>query len=88
MLDGKLEYYTRAYEHLYISDDWRDQFHKADRCSTCAFDPHCLGVRKAYVESYGDEELRPFDAPAASLPRGLPVAAPTGLVPLRLARQT
>jgi hypothetical protein len=89
MLDGKLEYYTRAYEHLYISDDWQDQFYKAPRCKECAFDAHCIGVRKAYVETYGDAEIRPFDAPASALPRTQPfvrASAPSGLVTLRTSR--
>ena len=88
MLDGELKYYTRAYEHLYISEDWRDQFHKAESCRECAFDAHCLGVRKAYVECYGDAELRPFQAVERALPapRALAGAAPADLVTLRASR--
>ena len=88
MLDGELKYYARAYEHLYVSDDWTDQFHKKASCKECAFDAHCLGVRRAYVECYGDSELVPFSAPESDLPEGAPrLARPSSkLVPLRLGR--
>jgi MoaA/NifB/PqqE/SkfB family radical SAM enzyme len=88
MLDGELKYYERVYEHLYVSDDWTEQFYKAPKCRECAFDAHCLGVRRAYVESYGDAELKPFSAPPSALPQGAPRLrpAPPGLVPLRLGR--
>ncbi|HEY3497418.1 MAG TPA: radical SAM protein [Polyangiaceae bacterium] len=88
MLGGKLEYYEKAYQHLYLSDDWNDQFYKAPRCSECAFDPYCLGVRKSYVDSFGDAEIQPFSAPAQRLPPApaVPPRAREALVPLRLGR--
>jgi MoaA/NifB/PqqE/SkfB family radical SAM enzyme len=60
MLDGEMKYYERVLGHIYKSSDHNAQFHKAERCRECSFDAHCVGVRKAYVECYGDDELRPF----------------------------
>jgi hypothetical protein len=65
MLGGDLRYYRENLRNIYRSSDWQDQFHKSPRCSGCSFDPYCLGVRKLYVETYGDAELVPF---TASLP--------------------
>ncbi len=62
MLDGELKYYEGVYDRVYLSDDFDDQFYKAERCAECSFTSRCIGVRKAYVEAYGDEELRPFQA--------------------------
>jgi hypothetical protein len=90
MLDGELKYYQNAYDHLYVSDDWTDQFHKAERCQQCAFNPHCLGVRKSYVETYGDAELVPFSADPRLLPSTAPVAGASTakLVPLRVPKRS
>ncbi|MCB9506239.1 MAG: radical SAM protein [Myxococcales bacterium] len=39
-------------------------------CDTCAFRPHCLGVRNEYLERFGDEGLRAFETmPETAPPR-------------------
>lgn len=89
LLDGELKYYEMNLPNVFRSADSSDQFYKAPRCRECSFDPWCVGVRRAYVEHFGDEELVPFQAridapipsaplpsiPAARGPRGLPVVA-------------
>jgi MoaA/NifB/PqqE/SkfB family radical SAM enzyme len=82
MLDGEMRYYERNLENIYRSSDHGEQFQKPPRCAECSFDPWCLGVRRYYVDTYGDEEIRPFrrDIPAAPPP---PPASPP-LVQLRL----
>lgn len=86
MLDGDLRYYEGNLRNIYRSADWGDQFYKAPRCAECSFDPHCLGVRRLYVETYGDEEIRPFRAelPAEGSPRVARSPAEASLVTLRL----
>ncbi len=59
MLDGDLRYYERALQEVHLSRDTPDWV-KPDRCRTCAFDTRCLGVRRSYVATYGDAEIRPF----------------------------
>ncbi|MCC6215601.1 MAG: radical SAM protein [Polyangiaceae bacterium] len=80
LLDGDLRYYREVLGQVFRSADWDEQFHKAARCAGCSFDPLCLGVRRAYAEAYGDDELRPFRAelPAGVLPaaRAAPPSAP------------
>jgi len=82
MLDGDMKYYERVLGHIYRSGDHGAQFHKAERCRECSFDAHCVGVRKAYVECYGDDEIKPFraDIPDVAPPREAP---PSDLVVLR-----
>ena len=60
MLDGELKYYELLLEKIYRSDDHDKQFYKADRCSECSFDPYCVGVRRQYIDTYGDDEIKPF----------------------------
>jgi hypothetical protein len=83
MLDGEMRYYERNLENIYRSGDHGEQFQKPPRCAECSFDPWCLGVRRAYIDTYGDEEIRPFrrDIPAAPPP---PPDAPSPLVQLRV----
>ncbi len=81
MLDGEMKYYERVLGHIYRSADHSDQFHKAERCRECSFDAHCVGVRKAYVECYGDAEMKPFRANLP--PPSPPVAQPSELIALR-----
>ncbi|MCA9592276.1 MAG: hypothetical protein KC776_03170, partial [Myxococcales bacterium] len=47
----------------------------------CSFEPYCVGVRRSYVETHGDAELRPFRADVSELSRLKPV--PASLVQLR-----
>lgn len=90
MLDGDMRYYEANLGNIYRSPDHDQQFHKSQGCRECSFDPWCLGVRKLYVETYGEGEIRPFTADiAAPLPQAARVtegAAPQGLVQLRLRR--
>lgn len=67
MLDGELRYYRGVLDKVYQSADAGDQFTKAPTCATCAFDAHCLGVRRDYVLRHGDAELVPIrrSAPGA-----------------------
>ena len=60
MLNGELKYYELLLEKIYRSDDHTKQFYKADRCKECSFDPYCVGVRRQYIDTYGDEEIQPF----------------------------
>jgi MoaA/NifB/PqqE/SkfB family radical SAM enzyme len=62
MLDGELKYYLRALRHIYRSSDHSAQFYTSERCRECSFDASCVGVRKAYIECYGDAEIKPFHA--------------------------
>jgi organic radical activating enzyme len=62
MLDGEMKYYEGKLDKVFVSADYTEQFYKADRCRECSFDPYCVGVRRAYVENYGDAEIRPFQA--------------------------
>ncbi|MFT3769694.1 MAG: radical SAM protein [Minicystis sp.] len=68
MLDGDLRYYEGNLGNIYRSADHDQQFHKAPRCKECSFDPWCLGVRKYYVETYGDAEIKPFRAEVPAAP--------------------
>jgi MoaA/NifB/PqqE/SkfB family radical SAM enzyme len=79
MLDGDLRYYRENLRNVFVSDDWDSQFHKSPRCRECSFDPYCVGPRKSYVETYGDGEIRPFEA---SIEGAVPLPAPK-LVTLR-----
>ncbi len=85
MLDGELEYYEKVLDQIFLSDDFDDQFYKPARCAECSFTSRCIGVRKSYVEAYGDEEIRPFHADVTGLPplRALTDRATTRLVQLR-----
>jgi MoaA/NifB/PqqE/SkfB family radical SAM enzyme len=76
MLDGDLRYYAHNLGNIYRSGDADEQFHKPERCRACSFDPWCLGVRRDYVATYGDEEIRPFTAEVPAPPVG-----PTPRVP-------
>lgn len=67
MLDGDMRYYANNLRNIYRSADYEDQFVKPARCRSCSFDPYCLGVRRIYVETYGDEEVRPFQVDLAPL---------------------
>jgi hypothetical protein len=92
MLDGDMRYYAQNLGNIYRSADHDAQFHKPARCRECSFDPWCLGVRKLYVETYGDDEVKPFTADiAAMIPEGAKMNTsqprPTGLVQLKLRRE-
>ncbi|MFS8070825.1 MAG: hypothetical protein ACMG6S_31035, partial [Byssovorax sp.] len=58
--------YERNLIHIYKSQDHDEQFYKAPRCQECSFDAWCLGVRKHYVETYGEAEITPFKAHVAA----------------------
>lgn len=73
MLDGDLRYYAANLPNIYKSPDHDRQFYKAERCRECSFDPWCLGVRRYYVDTYGDAEITPF---RADVPAAPPAAAP------------
>jgi sulfatase maturation enzyme AslB (radical SAM superfamily) len=45
-----------------------------DVCSQCVIQANCLGVRKEYLDVYGDRGLRPFD----KMPRLLETRPPSG----------
>ena len=87
MLDGEMKYYDRVLGHVYRSADHDDQFYKAPRCRECSFDSHCVGVRRSYVEAYGEDEIAPFQreisarVESETSPREADV-----LVPLRMRR--
>lgn len=66
MLDGELRYYERNLDRIYRSEG-QDDFYKAPRCRDCSFDAWCLGVRRYYVDTYGDAEIRPFTADVDAL---------------------
>lgn len=68
MLDGDMRYYARNLGNIYRSADHDEQFYKSPRCRDCSFDPWCLGVRRAYVDTYGDAELLPFRTPIDAPP--------------------
>ena len=67
MLDGDMRYYANNLRNIYRSADYGDQFVKPERCRACSFDPYCMGVRRIYVETYGDAEVRPFQVDLAPL---------------------
>lgn len=72
MLDGDMRFYEKNLGNIYRSADHDQQFHKTAGCRACSFDPWCLGVRKLYVETYGDAEIKPFTADiAAMIPAGV-----------------
>ena len=88
MLDGELRYYAENLGNVYVTPG-SDDFHKPERCRGCSFDPHCLGVRKYYVEVHGDEEIRPFRADVtgfAARRQDPGIEAAGRLVPLRRSR--
>jgi hypothetical protein len=62
MLDGDMKYYNMNLRQIYTDEGSSSAFYKADRCRECSFDKYCLGVRKDYVEFYGDHEIKPFQA--------------------------
>jgi MoaA/NifB/PqqE/SkfB family radical SAM enzyme len=66
MLDGDLRYYEKNLVNIYRSDGQED-FYKAPRCGDCSFDAWCLGVRRYYVDTYGDAEIAPFSADIEAL---------------------
>lgn len=68
MLDGELKYYQTNLENIFRSGDHGKQFYKADRCGTCSFDSLCLGVRRSYVQVYGDDEIQPFQTDVLMAP--------------------
>lgn len=77
-LDGELRYYAGVLDKVYASADSDAQFGKGARCGACAFDAHCLGVRRDYLERHGDGELVPIAGPVPA-----PIARrDPGLVPL------
>ena len=81
MLDGDLRYYERNLIYIYKSHDHDEQFHKAPRCKECSFDAWCLGVRKDYVDTYGDAEIKPFRADVPAPPPRLPSTLGTAPTP-------
>ena len=62
MLDGDIRYYEGVLDKVFRSEDASEQFYKPEKCRECSFDAYCLGPRRAYVEHYGDAEIRPFRA--------------------------
>jgi len=68
MLNGELKYYELLLEKIYRSDDHTKQFYKADRCKECSFDPYCVGVRRQYIDTYGDKEIQPFQVDSIPKP--------------------
>lgn len=60
MLDGELGYYRDVLDQVHRDERAGTDFLKAERCGRCSFDAECLGVRRSYVETYGEEEIRPF----------------------------
>ncbi|MEZ4409259.1 MAG: radical SAM protein [Polyangiales bacterium] len=89
MLDGEMKYYGANLGNIYRSPDWDEQFTKPDKCRACSFDPWCLGVRRLYVETYGDAEIKPFTAEIQGEPPR-PAAKPAtaeNLVTLRVRRE-
>lgn len=62
MLDGEMKYYDMNLGQIYTDEGSDAAFYKAPRCVECSFHDHCLGVRKDYVEFYGDHEIKPFRA--------------------------
>jgi hypothetical protein len=62
MLDGDMRYYDGVLDKVFRSEDASEQFYKPEKCRECSFDAYCLGPRRAYVEHYGDAEIRPFRA--------------------------
>ncbi len=62
MLDGEMKYYEQVLGFIYRSPESDAQFYKAPRCSECSFDAHCVGPRRAYVDHFGDDEIKPFRA--------------------------
>lgn len=89
MLDGEMKYYGANLGNIYRSSDWDEQFVKPDKCRQCSFDPWCLGVRRLYVETYGDAEIKPFSAviPGAAMAHDTPTVRVTEqLVTLRAHR--
>lgn len=75
MLDGDLRYYERVIDKIYKSDDHDEQFYKAEACGECVFNQYCVGVRRAYVECYGDDEISPIREPPADFPVPLEASA-------------
>ncbi len=65
MLDGDMRYYEGVLDKVFRSEDASEQFYKPEKCRECSFDAYCLGPRRAYVEHYGDAEIRPFRAAIA-----------------------
>ncbi len=59
MLDGDLRYYERVLSEVHRSPNSSD-WYKAERCKECSFNEKCVGLRRSYVETYGDGEIRPF----------------------------
>ena len=59
MLDGEMRYYEAVLKEVHLTPD-TDDWYKAERCATCSFDERCVGVRRSYVDTYGDEEIRPY----------------------------
>jgi MoaA/NifB/PqqE/SkfB family radical SAM enzyme len=72
-LDGEMAYYAGVLDKIYRSPDFGAQFHKAAACASCDFDRYCIGVRKDYVRSYGDDELRPIRIDPALLAGATPL---------------
>ncbi len=67
MLDGDMRYYAQNLRNIYRSPDYGDQFYKPAKCRECSFDPYCVGVRRIYVETYGEDEIRPFQTDIEAL---------------------
>jgi sulfatase maturation enzyme AslB (radical SAM superfamily) len=86
MLGGQLRYYDNVLDQVFVSEDTSEQFYKAERCRDCSFEPYCVGVRRAYADTYGDEELRPFAADLSRHASLRPLRDNAGLVQLRARR--
>ena len=86
MLGGQLRYYENVLDQVFVSEDSSEQFYKAERCRECSFEPYCVGVRRAYVDTYGDDELRPFTADMSQHVSLRPLPGDMNLVRLRAKR--
>lgn len=88
VLGRDLRYHLPALHQVYKSADHDRQFGKGARCSECSFDAHCLGVRRQYLEIFGDAELSPLSVPVPAAASPLQAgAAPGDLIPARRLRK-
>ena len=63
MLGGTIKYHQRLLRKIYRSPEVGKEFYKADRCSECSFNDYCVGVRRSYIDQYGDAEINPLTEP-------------------------
>jgi MoaA/NifB/PqqE/SkfB family radical SAM enzyme len=60
MLDGEYRYYDQLMDKIYRSPGEQRDFYKSEACSDCSFNEYCVGVRRAYIDQYGDAEITPI----------------------------